>query len=145
MGSNYKTILAAVDGSKEAKQAFEKAINLALKDQAKLVISYVIDNRTTGTIEHYDRTYAEQTERYGFELLEQYKSEALEQGVTDVKTDLGYGSPKVRIPKEVAEKHKVDLIIAGATGVNAVERFLIGSVSESIARRATCDVMIVRN
>ncbi|MCL7748292.1 universal stress protein [Halalkalibacter alkaliphilus] len=145
MAGNYKTILVAVDGSKEAKLALEKAIDLSKKDGAKLVISYVIDNRTTGTIEHYDRTYAEHAEGYGVDLLEGYKTIALEAGIEEVTTDLGYGSPKVRIPKEVAEKYHVDLIIAGATGVNAVERFLIGSVSESIARRAKCDVMIVRN
>ncbi|MDT8859736.1 universal stress protein [Alkalihalobacillus sp. MEB130] len=145
MSLHYKTILVAVDGSKEAKRALQKAIDLANKDRAKLVISYVIDNRTTGTIEHYDRTYAEQAEGYGVDLLEEYKTIALDAGLDDVVTDLGYGSPKVRIPKDVAEKHQADLIVAGATGVNAVERFLIGSVSENIARRAKCDVMIVRN
>jgi len=36
------------------------------------------------------------------------------------------------------------LIIVGATGLNAVERFLIGSVSESVARYSKCDVLIVR-
>ncbi|KHF40187.1 universal stress protein [Halalkalibacter okhensis] len=145
MTEKYNTILVAVDGSKAAKRALGKAIDLSKKDEAKLVISYVIDNRTTGTIEHYDRTYAQQAEGYGVDLLEGYKSIALEAGVANVTTDLGYGSPKVRIPKDVAEKFHVDLIIAGATGVNAVERFLIGSVSESIARRAKCDVLIVRN
>ena len=42
-----------------------------------------------------------------------------------------YGSPKVQIPKDIAKKHEIDLIMCGATGLNAVERFLIGSVSEA--------------
>jgi nucleotide-binding universal stress UspA family protein len=32
----------------------------------------------------------------------------------------------------------------GATGLNAVERLFIGSVSESVIRNATCDVLVVR-
>ena len=32
----------------------------------------------------------------------------------------------------------------GATGLNAVERLFIGSVSEYVIRHAICDVLIVR-
>ncbi|MFL6558690.1 MAG: universal stress protein, partial [Bacillus sp. (in: firmicutes)] len=42
------------------------------------------------------------------------------------------------------KKHNVDLILCGATGLNVVERFFIGSVSEHITRYASCDVLIVR-
>ena len=35
--------------------------------------------------------------------------------------------------------------MCGATGLNAVERFLIGSVSEHITRHARCDVLVVRS
>ncbi|ARK29632.1 universal stress protein [Halalkalibacter krulwichiae] len=142
---SYNTILVAVDGSNEAKRALHRAIDLAKNDEAKLVISYVIDNRTTGTLEYYDRTFTERTEAHGKALLDESQTLALEAGVKEVVTDLGYGSPRAKIPKEIAEKHSVDLIVAGATGLNTVERFLMGSVSEGIVRRAKCDVIIVRN
>ncbi len=32
----------------------------------------------------------------------------------------------------------------GATGLNAVERLLIGSVTEYVTRNAQCDVLVVR-
>jgi len=32
----------------------------------------------------------------------------------------------------------------GATGLNAVERLFIGSVSEYVIRNAPCDVLVVR-
>lgn len=32
----------------------------------------------------------------------------------------------------------------GATGLNAVERLLIGSVTEYVTRTAACDVLVVR-
>ena len=34
--------------------------------------------------------------------------------------------------------------MCGSTGLNAVERFIIGSVSEAIVRHAECDVLVVR-
>ena len=55
-----------------------------------------------------------------------------------------YGSPKIKVPRDIAENFRADLIVCGATGLNAVERFLIGSVSESITRHAKCDVLVVR-
>lgn len=55
-----------------------------------------------------------------------------------------YGSPKHIIAKEIPEEKEVDLILLGATGLNAVERLFIGSVSEYVIRNATCDVLVVR-
>ncbi|WP_227935135.1 universal stress protein [Alkalihalobacillus deserti] len=144
MSLDYQTILVAVDGSTESELALQKAITLAVKEEAKLIISYIIDIRTYASIEHYDPTLTEQAEKFGVNLLKKYQKDATDAGVFDVETVLDHGSAKVKIPKDIATKFNVDLIIAGATGINAVERILIGSVSENIARRAKCDVLIVR-
>ncbi len=42
------------------------------------------------------------------------------------------------------KKLGIDLIMIGATGLNAVERLLIGSVTEYVTRTAVCDVLVVR-
>jgi nucleotide-binding universal stress UspA family protein len=140
----YKHILVAVDGSKEAEWAFKKAIEIAKRNDASLILSHIIDIRTVATIEAYDRTMMERAQKYAKELLENYKEQALAAGVKEVIADIEYGSPKVKIAKEVAPKYQADLIVCGATGLNAVERFLIGSVSEHITRYAKCDVLVVR-
>ncbi|WP_019242905.1 MULTISPECIES: universal stress protein [Bacillus] len=144
MNLTYHKLLVAVDGSKEAEWAFKKAVEIAKRNDAELVIAHVIDTRNFATIEAYDRTMAERSESYAKELLEEYKQHAEEAGVKLVKVEVEYGSPKVKIPKDLAKKHNIDLIVCGATGLNAVERFLIGSVSEHITRYAPCDVMVVR-
>lgn len=53
------------------------------------------------------------------------------------------GDPKRFLVAE-AERWPADCIFVGARGHNAVERFLIGSVSASIAARAPCSVEVVR-
>jgi nucleotide-binding universal stress UspA family protein len=144
MALYYKNILVAVDGSKEAAWAFKKAIEIAKRNDAKLVMTHIIDLRTFATVEAYDRTISERANQFATELMESYKQQALEAGINDVSYEIDYGSPKVKIAKDVAKKYNADLIICGATGMNAMERFFIGSVSEHITRYASCDVLVVR-
>ncbi|MFZ4450660.1 universal stress protein [Salibacterium aidingense] len=143
--ADYNNVLVAVDGSDESKIALNKALHLAKENNAALIIVHIIDTRTFATIEQYDRTIVSRAENYGQELLEQYKEEAKQAGINNVTTVIDFGSPKVKIPKDIAKRYHADLIITGATGLNAVERMLIGSVSEAIARQAKCDVLIVRS
>ncbi|MEK4875640.1 universal stress protein [Bacillus sp. FSL W8-0102] len=144
MDTQYKHILVAVDGSQEAEWAFKKSIEIAKRNEATIYLVHVIDTRVFAGVEAYDYTITAQAEKYGQELLEDYKKKAEKAGVKNIVTFLEHGSPKAVIPRDVAKKVEADLIICGATGMNAVERFLIGSVSEHIARSSRCDVLIVR-
>jgi nucleotide-binding universal stress UspA family protein len=58
-------------------------------------------------------------------------------GVVDV------GDAKTKI-LENASKWGADLIVMGSHGWKGVNRFLLGSVSEAVARHAACSVEIVR-
>ncbi|MRH42853.1 universal stress protein UspA [Aquibacillus halophilus] len=144
MTFEYKRIVVAVDGSKSSERAFEKAVDIAKRNDAKMILSHVLDTKSFATVDAYDRTLADRSEVYANALLEDYKSKAKNAGINDVEINIEYGSPKIKIPKEVAKNYDADLIICGATGLNAVERFLIGSVSENITRHASCDVLVVR-
>ena len=42
------------------------------------------------------------------------------------------------------KNHDVDLIIIGATGLNAIGRMLVGSTTAYVVREAPCDVMVVK-
>jgi len=143
MDEKYKNILVAVDGSKASENAFNKAVKIAKRNEASLVVAHVVDSRTFATAEVYDRSLSERAEEYAKQLLSEYVENAKESGLEKVELIIKYGSPKVVIAREIAPEAGTDLIIVGATGLNAVERFLIGSVSESVARYAKCDVLIV--
>lgn len=144
MDAHYKNIIVAIDGSDASKKAFERAIIIAKKSKAKLFITHVIDSRAFSTPQAYDRALIERETEYVKEFMQEYLEEANEAGLTNIQKYLDYGSPRVKIAKDIAKKVEADLIICGATGLNAVERFLIGSVSESIVRYSPCDVLVVR-
>jgi nucleotide-binding universal stress UspA family protein len=144
MGLKYQNILVAIDGSKEADWAFKKGIEIAKRNDATLLLVHVIDTRTFALIEAYDTVIGDRAEKLAKDMLENYLKQAEDSGLTKVQYEIDYGSPKIRIPRDLAKKHNVDLILCGATGLNVVERFFIGSVSEHITRYAACDVLVVR-
>ena len=144
MGLKYKNILVAIDGSKEADWALRKGIEIAKRNDAALLLVHVIDTRSFALIEAYDTVIGDRAEKLAKDMLDNYQKQAVDSGVKEVQYEIEFGSPKVRIPRDVAKKHNVDLIICGATGMNVVERFFIGSVSEHITRYAPCDVLVVR-
>jgi nucleotide-binding universal stress UspA family protein len=78
------------------------------------------------------------------DLLNGYKAQAEAEGIDKVKVVMEYGSPRSIITKEVSNSVEADLIICGATGLNTVERFIVGSVSDAIVRSAKCDVLVIR-
>lgn len=144
MLQQYKNIMVAVDGSNEAELAFKKAVNVAKRNQGKLIIAHVIDTRAFQTVSSFDGMLAEQATEMAKQTLDEYLAYAKEQDCDQITTVIEYGAPKQIIAKQLPQEHHVDLIMLGATGLNAVERLFIGSVSEYVIRNAACDVLVVR-
>lgn len=144
MLKEYKNILVAVDGSDEAELAFKKAINVTKRNQAHLLLVHVIDTRAFQSVSSFDEDLASQATKMAKQTLEEYVSYAKDQGLYQISYKIEYGTPKPIIAKQLPEKEEIDLILIGATGLNAVERLLIGSVSEYVIRHAHCDVLVVR-
>ncbi|EGQ3921255.1 universal stress protein UspA [Staphylococcus pseudintermedius] len=141
----YKNILIAVDGSHEAEWAFNKAVAVAKRNNAKLIIVNVIDSRTYASFEVYDSHFTEKSKSFAEKLLDGYRQVAQDEGIQNVETRLEFGSPKSVLPKLASDENSdVDLVMCGTSGLNAVERFIVGSVSEAIVRHSACDVLVVR-
>lgn len=144
MTLKYSHILVAVDGSKQADLAYRKAVSIALRNQADLNLVNIVDNRSFGMVEAYDRQSAKRAHVVARELLDKYKKEAQDAGVERVNPIVEYGVAKQMIPGEIADRTGADLIICGATGMTGAERIIMGSISQSIVRFAKCDVLVVR-
>lgn len=141
----YKHIQIAVDGSKEADLAFKRAIAVAKHMNAELEILHVIDTRSFQNVSSFDSAMVEQVSNDAKKKMEKYSQVAKEAGVKEVHFSIEFGSPKTIISRDFPKKHDIDLIVVGATGLNAVERLLIGSVTEYVTRTADCDVLVVRH
>lgn len=146
----YRHIMVAVDGSKTSELAYKKAVNIALRNQGTLFISHIIDTRSLnqfyptvdsprGSAQFLDaqHTAAENT-------LNRFKEWANNQGLTNIEVILKNGSPRTEIADVLPEEYNIDLLVLGATGLTAIERAFVGSVSQYVVRNAPCDVLIVR-
>ncbi|TAA72568.1 universal stress protein [Planococcus salinarum] len=144
MTLEYKQILVAIDGSKEAEWAFKKSIEIAKRNKGVLNLIHVVDTRSyTAMTKHIpdldDAIFAD-----GKRILEAYKEEAQAAGLSEVNIFVVPGLPKKVIAHDYANKLDTDLIICGAQGLNAFQKFVMGSVSQHIVSNSPCDVLVVR-
>lgn len=143
----YRSILVGTDGSEQAQQAFEKAIAVAKRNNAEVIVAHIIENKLYGgtmAFSTFSPDIVQEETNQAKNLLENYVQIAKDSGYDRVKTTLEFGSPKVMMASELPEKYGTDLIMVGQSGLNAVERLVMGSVSDHIIRTAPCDVLVVR-
>ncbi|KMN37632.1 universal stress protein [Lysinibacillus capsici] len=138
--ANYLKIAVAIDFSEQSLKALERASQLAKEHNAILQLVNVIDTKSFGAVSAYDLKYAEELKKENILKMEKLEKEALQTGVKEVESIVETGSPKGIL----TQLPQVDLIVCGATGLNRMEKMMLGSVAEKVVRHALCDVLIVR-
>jgi nucleotide-binding universal stress UspA family protein len=142
------TVLVAIDGSPAAEQALEMACTLLAGKETEVTLFHVIPRHLIyggrgGPVvaETYDPAQEEAISRA---LLDGAERKVQEVGLgPTVKKELEVGDPAELILQAAALDH-TDLIIMGARGLNAAQRFLLGSVSTKVATHAHRAVLVVR-
>jgi nucleotide-binding universal stress UspA family protein len=129
-----KNLLLATDGKPHSAKAIKYAIELAKLTSSKLFIIYVVSPKNEA--EKKDLI------KEGLERLQDLKGQAAESNV-EVTTLLEGGSPYQTIIS-TAERIKAGAIIVGTSGKSALDRVLIGSVSEFVVRNSGCTVIVVK-
>lgn len=151
-----KKILVALDGSEPANKALDFALGLAETYSAELVLLNVYQLITPffyfpsevgappvatpiGTAEFLKELRA-QHEKV---LSEALKKANREKPKLKVSTILSEGRPSDKII-EAAREGKFDLIVVGSRGIGRIKEIFLGSVSDRVADRAQCSVLIVK-
>lgn len=145
MEDKYQNILVAVDGSPQADQAFEKAIEIAKRNQAKLHVVYVIEEigNYFGELTISVTNAMEDLRVKEEEKMQQRVDLAHAGGLNDVATYVVYGYPKTLLANFTEAEETIDLVIIGKTGLNGLERILVGSTTSYVVNHASCDVLVV--
>jgi len=139
-----------MDGSESSLRAYEYASFLAKQCDAALLIVNIFDafGRISSKIKKEFGEIAKQIEAEGgtavtLQMLDDYKTQAKDSGIKDVKTLRREGNAAAEI-LDIADEEKVDTIVIGSTGINTVKEFLLGGVSHKVIHHAKCPVTIVR-
>lgn len=145
MPQKYERILVAIDGSYESELAFNKGVMIALRNDASLLLTHVIDTRALQSVATFDTYVYDRLSQEAKEVLDAFEKQARQAGLSKVKQLIEFGNPKTLLATEIPERENIDLIMVGATGLNTFERLLIGSSSEYILRHAKVDLLVVRD
>lgn len=146
---DYQNVMVAVDGSKTSEVAFKKAVDIIKRNKGTLFIAHIVDTRTLQVFPQYDRPmnsseFLDQQANAANTTLTKYKEWAEQRDVTDVELIIKNGSPRTELADILPNEYNIDLLILGATGLNAIERAFVGSVSQYVVRNAPSDILIVR-
>lgn len=136
-------ILVAYDGSRPAKRAVEHAVTEYGSEE--IVLLRVIEAADSATEAGFnllrERLKDRQTESAA-EIAEEV-GDLLEPTHHEFRIETVVGQPSRAIVR-FAEENDIDHIIVGNHGRNGVSRVLLGSVAETVARRAAVPVTIIR-
>jgi nucleotide-binding universal stress UspA family protein len=135
-------ILLPIDGSDVAKAAVDFVRSLAAENPLEVTVLAVSYIPLEYSMEPWVPEWSDRENERTQIILDQ-ASKSLEGCCRSVITVRGSGSVVANI-LEYANQCEVDLIVLGAKGHSAIRRVLLGSVSDSVATRASCSVLVVR-
>ena len=141
----FRNIVIATDGSKNVQRAISHGIEFAKLSGAIVHALYVVN--TPSTISE-NWTAGKETiynimKNDGQKAVSKIKEIGEASGV-EVREVLLEGYPSNEIIY-FAENNNIDLMVMGSLGATGLERFLIGSVAETVVRGSKVPVLVVRS
>lgn len=143
----YGTMLLPVDGSEVSNHAAEQGLMLAKALGSRVILQYVIDisivtlpdaEMGISNIDAIRKSFTEQ----GNKVIAAFSASAGEMGV-GFEAVITEGDVHDEILK-MAEEKGAELIVMGTHGRRGLNRLLLGSVAESVTKRANCPVLLIR-
>lgn len=135
-----KRILVPIDGSDHSWDAFEFALDEHRDDE--VTILHVID-QIEGDYEPGESTSRALKRSEDLEAEVHERLETAEGSDTRVEFVTREGRPADEIIA-LAESEEIDQVVMGSRGLSGVKRLLLGSVAETVVRRADVPVNVVR-
>lgn len=139
----FSKLLVPLDGSQNAFQALDAALDLAKHYQAQ-VLAVVVAN---------DQSYTQYGARFGTDIMTHMKEQAEatlaeakvhgEKAQVAVETQFEVGIPKQAIAESIPERYGTNLTVIGKSGVHGLNRAIMGSTTAYVVRKSTTPVLVV--
>ncbi|WP_181438620.1 universal stress protein [Paenibacillus sambharensis] len=141
----FRHILAAYDGSVQAKRALEKSVQMVDScSGTKLTVIHAVNLYPLAAgdimIAPTD-AMSESALKRGEELLEEAR--LYTEGLCRVNTEMIHGSPSKVIIQQAAERG-CDLIVVGSRGLGPIQGAMLGSVSRYVVQYAKVPVLVIK-
>ena len=151
-------ILVAIDGSAQAEAAVQEVAHRRWPKDTHLRVISILDPAIPTVVEFMPflegRAFAtepglqvteaaDERERARLRGVVDASAERLRHAGLSVSADVIQGNPRSQI-LEVAEHWRAGTVFVGARGVGALDRFLLGSISNAVVTHAHCTVEVIR-
>jgi nucleotide-binding universal stress UspA family protein len=144
MKSVNRQILVPVDGSEYSTKALDVAIDLARGLGAEVVILHVVDLARVALMSGGQAQLIagclDALQSEGREIVEEGAHRVPPEVASSTRMTDGIAVEKI---EQIAEEMKPSFIVMGTHGRSGLNRAIMGSVAEGVARRAPVPVVIV--
>lgn len=156
---SYRTIVVGTDGSESSFLAVDRAGAIAAQESAKLIIASahldtsekggwsrapspdrLSDGKAADSLGH--EGYRMHGSASVYSILQDARERAKSAGAHDIEERSIVGAP-VNALLQLADEVNADLLVVGNLGVGTVAGRLLGSVPDTVARKAKVDILIV--
>ncbi len=147
---NFQKIVVATDFSESSLTALETAYDLALQGGHTLYLvhvmePYLVTGDPTAMLQpSVQKTYQEARDRLEALIPEGWIDEEKPESLV-VKTSVLTASSPAKAITRFTQGKNADLIIVGTHGRKGLTRMLMGSTAESLLRRSSCPVLVVKH
>jgi nucleotide-binding universal stress UspA family protein len=137
---NLERVLVPIDFSDAAFEALTAAIH-SIEELSHLHVLHVLSHLNPGDPGASWQTVNTATRR---RHVEKAFSDRISKDIADqINLTVLVGNPSAAII-DYAKSHDISLIVMPSHGRTGLERFMIGSVTERVVRRASCPVLVLR-
>ncbi|WP_408957520.1 universal stress protein [Natrinema sp. 74] len=137
----FTEILFPTDGSEGASVAFDHVLEIAGARDATVHVLTAADT-TKDSVIQMQGDVVDVLEREGERIVRDAADRARERGIETV-TEVRQGTP-YRTIVDYADSRDIDLIVMPTHGRRGLKRFLLGSTTERVVRRANVPVLTIR-
>jgi nucleotide-binding universal stress UspA family protein len=144
-------ILLATDASKDAVKAAQIASDISSVSGSELHVLHVGNTKDFHVAPGAEQSFSPLSPSMGEvqekaeKTLEEAVKQVEEAGGAVAEAHLRMGDPDDEILRHCEEHGDFGLLVMGSRGLGPIKRRLIGSVSESIIRHASCPVLVARS
>ncbi|MFC4245420.1 universal stress protein [Natribaculum luteum] len=139
----YEDVLVPTDGSNCASQALAMGVDVATAEDAALHLLSVITVTSLGVDVRSDLQLS-MLEESATDLLEDAAEFAADAGIEPVSKTIEHGSSIHEAILSYIGDHDVGLVVVGTHGRTGFDRYMLGSVTESLVRTSPIPVLTVR-
>lgn len=145
LGPPLRTIVVALDSSPGAAHVFSSALRMTrtLPSATLHVVHVFRSSRFDHARPGVPATPASMIDEAKEQHLESFVRAARREGRPNVSGHFAIGDPATEIIRFCSE-HGADLLIVGTHDHQGLERLLLGSIAETLVRKARCTVLVVR-